>query len=309
MEDTGGKSLASFGLCLNARKAVVDKQNGADPSLPGPGQYVNPITEGRNANGEVKATLSSQKNVPSVRFNSEGRHQRGRPIEKQLNSADTMGPTYNLDNVTCGRQVQSRLRTAPSATFGSGPQRYHGSSDFKTRATEPSPQHYETANLTSAVHRLSTQPSIPGTKFMTGPRTYNDVNAREARKLPAPGQYNSQPALGRQVESRYRGGYEFSFHGGRRDFVRSHAAEEPGPGHYINPATEGRNAVGEAKAVLSNQRSYPSVVFAKATRPKSAPGMMSRHAGPPSHYDLPSALGRQPNSRYRSQPSVSFGAR
>ena len=29
-----GQSLASFGLCLAARKAVVDKQMGADPNLP-----------------------------------------------------------------------------------------------------------------------------------------------------------------------------------------------------------------------------------------------------------------------------------
>ena len=116
-----GQSLASFGLCLSARKAVVDKQMGADPNLPGPGQYINPLTEGRNTNGEVKGVLSSQKNVPSVCFSMEGKGEHGRPIEKQLNSSDTMGPKYTLDNVTHGKQVQSRIRSAPSATFGSGP--------------------------------------------------------------------------------------------------------------------------------------------------------------------------------------------
>ena len=163
-----GQSLASFGLCLSARKAVVDKQMGADPNLPGPGQYINPLTEGRNTNGEVKGVLSSQKNVPSVCFSMEGKGEHGRPIEKQLNSSDTMGPKYTLDNVTHGKQVQSRIRSAPSATFGSGPQRYHGGASFKTRVTEPSPQHYETQNITTGVLRLSTQRNVPGTKFMTG---------------------------------------------------------------------------------------------------------------------------------------------
>ena len=40
------KSLAAFGPCLNARASIVSKQVGADPHLPGPGQYINPLTEG-----------------------------------------------------------------------------------------------------------------------------------------------------------------------------------------------------------------------------------------------------------------------
>ena len=173
---------------------------GADPTLPGPGAYINPLTEGRNSNGEVKGVLSSQKNVPSVCFSQEGKGEFGRPIEKQLNSADTMGPKYQLDNVTHGRQIQSRIRSAPSATFGSGPQRYHGGASFKSRVSEPSPQHYDTRKITRVDKILSTQKSITGTKFMTGPRTYNDSNARESRAKPAPGQYRPQSAIGRQVE-------------------------------------------------------------------------------------------------------------
>lgn len=36
------KSLAAFGLCLNARASIVQKQMGADPNMPGPGQCVPP---------------------------------------------------------------------------------------------------------------------------------------------------------------------------------------------------------------------------------------------------------------------------
>lgn len=304
-----GQSLASFGLCLSARKAVVDKQMGADPNLPGPGQYINPLTEGRNTNGEVKGVLSSQKNVPSVCFSMEGKGEHGRPIEKQLNSSDTMGPKYTLDNVTHGKQVQSHIRSAPSATFGSGPQRYHGGASFKTRVTEPSPQHYETQNITTGVLRLSTQRNVPGTKFMTGPRTYNDANARESGSKPAPGQYRPQSAIGRQVESKYKGGHQFTIHGGRRDFTKQNAGKEPGPGHYVDPIREGRNANGEVKVVLSSQKSYPSATFGTAMqRPHSAPYGKQRRPGP-NQYKVPGAMGSQVNSRYKSQPSISFGAR
>ncbi|KAJ8601009.1 hypothetical protein CTAYLR_009345 [Chrysophaeum taylorii] len=276
------KSLASFGLCLNARKAVVDKQMGADPTLPGPGAYVNPLTEGRNANGEVKATLSSQKTVPSVKFGTEGRCK---------SASSTLGPKYHLDNVTCGRQVQSKLRTAPSATFGRG-----RAARYSKRDDSPSPQHYDTQSLTNGVHKLSTQKSVPNI-LMTGHRA--DVHLLDT---PAPGQYDSRSAIGRQIESKYMGGTSFTIKGRRREHAR--ASKEPGPGHYIDPAKEGRNARGEAKAVLSHQKSYPSAVFSRA-RPASA----TAATGPPTHYAIPSTMGRQMNSKFRSHPSISFGVR
>ena len=37
-------------------------------------QYINPMKEGRNERGEVKAVLSSQRNTPSATFGSRGRH-------------------------------------------------------------------------------------------------------------------------------------------------------------------------------------------------------------------------------------------
>ena len=310
MDEEAGKITGGLRVCLAARKSVVDRQMGADPGLPGPGAYVNPMTEGRNSNGEVKAALSSQKSTPSVCIANEGKEDHGRPVEKQLNSADRMGPKYNLDNITYGKQVQSRIRSAPSATFGSGPQRYHGGSDFKARTGEPSPQQYETRNLTHGLLKLSTQKSITGTKFMTGPRTYNDANAREARAKPAPGQYEPQSAIGHQVESRYRDNSAFSIHGGRRDFIKAHTKGEPGPRAYIDPIKEGRAPSGECKAVLSSQKSSPSVKFTTAMqRPSSAPHSRLEKRPGPNSYPLPTALGHQPNSRYKTQPSFSFGAR
>jgi len=309
MDDTGGQSLAAFGLCLAARQSIVEKQMGADPTLPGPGAYIDPLKEGRGDNGGMKATLSHQHCVPSISFGKEGFNDHGRPIEKQLNSADLVGPKYTLDNITCGMQVQSRMKSAPNAAFSKGPQRYHGGKDFRDKMVEPSPQQYETENLRRGVMMMSTKRSPAGVKFSTGPRTYNDADERKNKALPAPGQYRAQPAIGKQVESRYREGQQFTMHGGRRDFTKANSHKEPGPGHYIDPAKEGRNERGECKAVLSRQKSFPSAVFGQAqARPSSAPPGSRKSPGP-NQYRIPPALGTQPSSKYRSSPQFSFGAR
>ncbi|KAJ1453532.1 hypothetical protein M885DRAFT_523985 [Pelagophyceae sp. CCMP2097] len=303
-----GQSLSSFGLCLAARKSVVDKQMGADPSLPGPGTYINPLTEGRNSNGEVKGVLSTQKNAPSNSFAHHGMKDYGRPIET-LNSADRMGPKYDLDNITCGRQVQSRIRTAPSATFGSGAQRQSGGGVSK-RGADPSPQHYDTQLLSTGIIRLSTQRGVTGTKFMTGPRTYNDSNARASSASPAPGQYRPQSGIGNQVESKYRGGHSFSIRGGRKDFTAQNAGKQPGPGHYIDPNKEGRAANGEVKVVLSSQRSFASAVFGTAEQRPSSAGLARTEKRPgPNQYLVPGAMGSQVNSRYKTAMGSTFGAR
>lgn len=259
---------------------------------------------------QVKGVLSSQRNPPSACVGMEGIKDAGRPIEKQLNSADTMGPKYSLDNITYGIQVQSRIKSAPRATFGSGPQRYHGMAGGKTRAAEPSPQHYDSDKMTQGILKLSTRRSVPGMKFMTGPRTYNDADAREGASKPAPGQYNSQSSMGRQIESQYKAGGSFSIVGGRRDFVKNGAGKEPGPGHYVDPINEGRNEKGEVKAVLSSQKSYPSAVFGTSKqRPSSEAGGSKLEKRPGAKYKVQGSMGKMVDSRYRSQPIVSFGAR
>lgn len=43
-------------------------------------------------------------------------------------------------------------------------------------------------------------------------------------------------------------------------------------------------------------------------RPHSAPYGKQRRPGP-NQYKVPGAMGSQVNSRYKSQPSISFGAR
>ena len=116
--------------------------------------------------------------------------------------------------------------------------------------------------------------------------------------------------MGRQIESQYKAGGSFSIVGGRRDFVKSGAGKEPGPGHYVDPIKEGRNERGEVKAVLSAQKSYPSAVFGTAPqRPSSAAGGSKLEKRPGAKYKVQGSMGKMYDSRYRSQPSITFGAR
>ena len=86
---------------------------GADPSLPGPGTYINPMTEGRNARGEVKGVLSNQKNVPSLSFALGGMKEHGRPVE--LYSVDRMG------EINCVLDDQLKARNTSWTTSPTAP--------------------------------------------------------------------------------------------------------------------------------------------------------------------------------------------
>ncbi|CAH0367950.1 unnamed protein product [Pelagomonas calceolata] len=306
-----GQSLASFGLCLAARKAVVDKQMGADPNLPGPGQYINPLTLGRNKNGEVKSVESKTRSEPSACIGREAINDCGRPIEKQLGNASTNpGPKYQLDNITYGIQVQSKIRSAPRMKFSTGPRLATSGPGTKTRMAEPSPQTYDAAAIEKGQRMLSTGRNIPGVKFMTGPRTYNNAAERENKSRPAPGQYDSHGSCGRQIESKYRSSKISTIGGGRHNIGAKTRAQEPGPGHYIDPLKEGRNEKGEAKPVLSSQKSYPSATFGTAAqRPYAGEGGNKLEVRPGPKYQIQGSMGRMLDSRYRSQPIISFGAR
>ena len=86
--------------------------------------------------------------------------------------------------------------------------------------------------------------------------------------------------------------------------------EWPGPGHYIDPLKEGRNEKGEAKPVLSSQKSYPSATFGTAAqRPYAGEGGNKLEKRPGPKYQIQGSMGRMLDSRYRSQPIISFGAR
>jgi len=91
-------------VCANARANVVAKQLGGDPNLPGPGQYINPLREGRNSDGEAKSFISKYKNFPSVKFaGSSTRYKAQSRSMAKPGSEKEPGPGQYIDPLKYGR--------------------------------------------------------------------------------------------------------------------------------------------------------------------------------------------------------------
>jgi hypothetical protein len=85
---------------------------------------------------------------------------------------------------------------------------------------------------------------------------------------------------------------------------RKSKANQPGPQEYDT------ERIRRAVYSLSTKKRPTGVKFSTGPRTYNDVEERERMSKPgPSAYDIPSALGRQSNSRYRSQPSISFGSR
>ncbi len=85
---------------------------------------------------------------------------------------------------------------------------------------------------------------------------------------------------------------------------KSSKSNQPGPQEYDT------ESIRRAVYSLSTKKRPTGVKFSTGPRTYNDVEERERMSKPgPSAYDIPSALGRQSNSRYRSQPCISFGAR
>jgi hypothetical protein len=85
---------------------------------------------------------------------------------------------------------------------------------------------------------------------------------------------------------------------------KSSKKRQPGPQEYDT------EKIRRAVYSLSTKKRPTGVKFSTGPRTYNDLEEKERASKPgPSAYDIPSALGRQSNSRYRSQPCISFGAR
>lgn len=191
---------------------------------PGPGAYVNPLTEGRNARGEVKAVLSQQRNTTSAVFGVPGGPTESRnrtQTRAQLRkTADSPGPGAYINPLTLDRGPNGEMKPV-----------------------------------------LSSDKAYPVIRFAQG--------------------------------------------GGFRGLAKPGAEHEPGPGAYINPLKEGRKENGEVKAVLSRQKSTPSVVFGSGPA-RPAPSQYEKRPSP-ADYNIPTALGTQALSKFKTVPTARWG--
>lgn len=237
-------------VCTNARAYVVEKQTGADPTLPGPGQYVNPMTDGRDSEGNYKVLLSTQRNIGTIKF-------AGGPSNGQLGEEGI---------------ASSKIKFDP----GPGPGEYIN------------PMTIGRGQDGEAKAMLSNQQAVLSTVWSkgTGPRQMFNHGDR----TPGPGQYvRPMDRKQQEVLSTTKGfGYNIHFGSCQRESDKLRKPEHvaiarrkdntPGPGHYIDPLKEGRNEDGEVKALLSNQHSVRTVKF--GARPASAPRVYTKKPAP-----------------------------
>jgi len=207
---------------------VAEKQAGANPLYPGPGQYVDPIKEGRAHDGTVKVLLSTQRGTVCTKF---------------------IGPSTDLTKGALHRSLAK-----PNAENEPGPGAYIN------------PMKFGRGGDGQACAVTSQEKGYRSTVWCKkgAPRS-NNFGGGDA--TPGPGQYVDPHKLARPLGGSVKFGRPKSASMALRKpkFVAISRAQydepTPGPGQYVNPLKEGRNAEGEVKAVLSTQHNVTSVKF------------------------------------------------
>eukprot|EP00904_Undaria_pinnatifida_P008864 jgi/Undpi1/5107/HiC_scaffold_19.g08459.m1 len=204
-----------------------------------------------------------------------GLKEKGRPAGT-FKGKDTPGPQYQLDRVTCGQQVQSRFKTAPTPVFGSSKR----PSLVGEGVVSPGPM--------TAAASLTSLP--PGPRYSMAGAPWRNEKISEA-KSPGPGQYSVCGSLGEQKESTrlsYKG-FGFGGSGVTRDMSLP-TRKVPGPGHYAWHVTDRQSQPG-GKFGSAPQR--------PVEREELRPG--------PCQYVIPSTMGATADSRFRTVVAPGFG--
>ena len=249
--------------CLSLRMAVLERQRAQ--CSPGP-KYSIP-------DGLGKQTLSTIPTTPIISFGHAGTEETGRPVER-AGARDVPGPQYQLDNITFGRQVESRRRTAPTPSFGTS-----------QRAPLLVGDHCSPGPGSCLPRPLDPR---AGASFGIAPWRNRPVPGSDT---PAPDHYTVGDSMGKQVLSTCASNNPFSFGGKNveRGLAKRNCENEPGPGSYD---TSGASGARNIKFGGAPQRPPDR-------KPEDGPG--------PSQYQLTAALGRQVSSRYKTQAIVGFG--
>ena len=254
------------------------------------------------------------------------------------------GPIYNPQP-----RVSSKEKSLRDIKFGTGPARYNDEPENikrkipKTRE-HPGPQTYDPTAIRAAVYKMSKHRNIASIKFGTERRMED-----KKHQSPSPAEYdpekirrgimqsksgmtnikfgqartkvrtNTKSGVGPQTydpEAIRRGimrtksgmpSVRFGAPPGKNKSRKPRKAEAhhmPGPQEY---ETE---SIRKGVYSLSTKKRPPGVKFTTGPRTYNDVDERERASKPgPVAYQIPSAMGRQVNSKYKSQPAVSFGAR
>ena len=236
-----------------------------------------------------KATVHAS---PAVGF---GTSSRAAPA---ATAAEAPGPgAYRIRSTLLGDNPDSRIKSTPR--FSMRGREKFGSPDARaidpTATLEPGPGHYRAKILNDRERRP------PSFSFPKGshPRT-------KAKFMPAPGQYETPSAMGRQALSTRKSSPAPGFGKGKRPPLLLQSTADVGPGEY----GPGESAC--FRQLDSRRRSCRSTKFGTGGRHKPAMGERQTNddVPGPGTYRLPSGIcGAGPAYPYKATPKVSMSGR
>lgn len=262
-------------------------------------------------------------------------------LDKML-STSAPGAIYNPKP-----RVSSTEKCLRNITFGTAPARYNDVPTKGKRRTKQASRHlgpmsYDPGAIRKAIYMLSTQKSAGGVKFGCSKRDNTPKNQN-----PSPAEYDPELIRrGIMFSKNTSASHGCSFGTATNNDLKKNG--KPGPATYdpeairtgimrtkssmpsvkfgSPPKKSSRKSEASMRCpgpqeydtenirrgvyCLSTKRRPRGVKFSTGPRTSNDLEEKERASKPgPSTYEIPSGLGHQVNSRYKSQPSISFGSR
>ena len=280
------KDATFRGGCLSVRLSVLDRTR----ARTAPGPIYNPKPR---VSSQERSLRDISFGTARARYNDEPQNSKGRIL---TNKNPPPGPqTYDPNAIREAVYKMSRHRNVAGVKFGTGKR----ACNAELKCTSPSPAEYDPDAIRRGV--MQTKSGTTHIKFGTalgnicqpcekpGPQTYDPEAIRRGIMFTKGKQ--STIIFGTPT-------------GGKTKSRKQRKKEIPGPQQYETESI--RRGINS----LSTKKRPASVKFTTGPRTYNDAEEKERSSKPgPSVYEIPSALGRQVNSKYKSQPSISFGSR
>jgi len=274
--------------CLSVRQSFIEKQKAGIS----PGPIYNPNLSA-SSTCKVKCRDITFGSGPS-RFGDVPDIHRRKGSPKAVNHP---GPqTYCPNAIRRAIFLQSNQRNPPSIKFGTG--KRDCNKDVSSSKMTPSPAEYDPESIRRGIS--FSKKGSPNIKFGTA----KPIDNRPCYK-PGPQTYDPD-AIRKGIMSTKSGIPSVKFGSPPRPSSRKgiRTNDQPGPQDYDTESL--RRGVYS----LSTKKRPAGVKFTTGPRTYNDEEERERGSKPgPGKYYLGSSLGSQVNSRYKSQPSISFGAR
>ena len=295
--------------CLSLRQAALEKQTSTR------------ITPGPVYNPNVNSSSTTKNKTRNITFGSGPARFDGSSSAQDINDSrpSTPGP-----HEYCPKKILAATKGSPSRPISFGSATRACNAENPSSKLSPGPSEYDPESIrrgwsftrrgSSAIKFGTAKPPSVNKKCKPGigPQSYDPDAIRRGILLtrksniqsvtfgrPSTARSSRRPSSARQSSS----DRPSSARGSRSGSIHQQY-EEPGPQQYDT------EAIRKGLFSLSTKRRPSGIVFTQGPRTYNDAEERSRRSSPgPNAYQSPSSLGAQVNSKYKSQPRISFGAR